>query len=42
MEVWRNDSEDGEVRVAHGINSWPALLEQLSGTLDPTSVYLDL
>lgn len=32
VEAWRNDSEGGDVYVAHGINSWPALLEQLSGT----------
>ncbi|VDN02348.1 unnamed protein product [Thelazia callipaeda] len=30
VEVWRNDSENGEVQVAHGINSWPALLQQLN------------
>ncbi|EJW74624.1 hypothetical protein WUBG_14468, partial [Wuchereria bancrofti] len=31
VEIWRNDSSDGEVQIAHGINSWPALLEQLNG-----------
>lgn len=30
VEVWRNDSEDGEIQMTHGINSWPALLEQLN------------
>ncbi|VDO67538.1 unnamed protein product [Onchocerca flexuosa] len=29
VEVWRNDSNDGEVQIVHGVNSWPALLEQL-------------
>lgn len=33
VEVWRNDSTDGEVQVAHGINSWPALLGQLNGKI---------
>uniref|UniRef100_A0A0R3RLW3 EVE domain-containing protein n=1 Tax=Elaeophora elaphi TaxID=1147741 RepID=A0A0R3RLW3_9BILA len=41
VEVWRNDSNDGEVQVAHGINSWPALLEQLSGPILERSTMIE-
>ncbi|MFH4977027.1 hypothetical protein AB6A40_003736 [Gnathostoma spinigerum] len=30
MDIWMNRTEDGNVLVAHGVNSWPALLEQLT------------
>ncbi|KHN74751.1 Uncharacterized protein Tcan_14717 [Toxocara canis] len=30
VDIWRNETDNGNVIVAHGINSWPALLEQLN------------
>ncbi|KAL4002516.1 hypothetical protein ACH3XW_3770 [Acanthocheilonema viteae] len=41
VEVWRNDSNDGEVQVAHGVNSWPALLEQLNGPILERSTMIE-
>lgn len=42
VEIWRNDSNnDGEVQIAHGINSWPALLEQLNGPILERSTMIE-
>uniref|UniRef100_A0AAF5PRI2 Uncharacterized protein n=3 Tax=Wuchereria bancrofti TaxID=6293 RepID=A0AAF5PRI2_WUCBA len=41
VEIWRNDSSDGEVQIAHGINSWPALLEQLNGPILERSTMIE-
>ncbi|KAM3724063.1 Uncharacterized protein ACO02O_07219 [Dirofilaria immitis] len=41
VEVWRNDNNDGEVQIAHGINSWPALLEQLKGPILERSTMIE-
>uniref|UniRef100_A0A0M3IB29 2-succinyl-6-hydroxy-2, 4-cyclohexadiene-1-carboxylate synthase n=1 Tax=Ascaris lumbricoides TaxID=6252 RepID=A0A0M3IB29_ASCLU len=30
VDIWRNETDNGNVIIAHGINSWPALLEQLN------------
>ncbi|CAG9530033.1 unnamed protein product [Cercopithifilaria johnstoni] len=41
VEIWRNDSNNGEVQIAHGINSWPALLEQLNGPILERSTMIE-
>uniref|UniRef100_A0A8R1TZT8 Uncharacterized protein n=1 Tax=Onchocerca volvulus TaxID=6282 RepID=A0A8R1TZT8_ONCVO len=41
VEVWRNDSSDGEVQIVHGVNSWPALLEQLKGPILERSTMIE-
>lgn len=33
VDVWNNETANGNVIIAHNINSWPAILDQLNGNL---------